>query len=105
MAEIIDGFFSLALLADGYIHPQPVQRVFIVEIDTAPPGMPGLWRKIKLRSGAGCVLQVSPRAPRSVIERGRGDRQGVTLLLGSVPAAAGGQHGAEIIRKTFIHPE
>src|SRR5579863_9593899 len=61
VAEIVDRFRALALLADDDIDPKPVERVFIVEIGAAAPGVPGLRSEIKLRSGVGGVLQVAPR--------------------------------------------
>src|SRR5580704_9339987 len=35
LTEIVDGFRALALLTDNDINPEPVQRVFVVEIRSA----------------------------------------------------------------------
>src|ERR1700688_4140363 len=68
MAEIVDGFLAFALLADDDVAPKPVQRVFIVEIGSAAPGVPCLRREIKFRSSVGGVLQVAPGAARSMVQ-------------------------------------
>ena len=60
---------AMALLADDDIGPEPVQRVFFVEIRSAPPRVPGLGSEVKLWRGIGGVLQVAPLAARKVIER------------------------------------
>src|SRR5205807_963770 len=96
LAEVVERLLALALLADDHIRPQPVERVFIVKIDAAPPGMPCPLRKIKLRSRIGCVLQVAPFTPRKVIEGCRSHCQRVPLLLGSTQSAARGEHRAQI---------
>ena len=59
----------MALLADDDIGPEPVQRVFFVEIRSAPPRVPRLRGKIKLRGRVRGVLQVAPLAARKVIGR------------------------------------
>src|ERR1035438_800978 len=72
LAKIIQRFLAHALLADNDIGPQPVQKVFIVEVDATPPGLPGMRGEIKLRSRVGRILQIAPRAPGSVVEGGGG---------------------------------
>src|ERR1041384_5276294 len=37
MAEVIDRLRSLRLLADDRVHPQPVQNIFIVVVESTPP--------------------------------------------------------------------
>ena len=68
LAKIIQRFLAFALLADGDVNPQPVQRVFFVEVDAATPGFPRMRSEIKLRGCIGSVLQVAPGASRSVVE-------------------------------------
>jgi hypothetical protein len=72
LAKIVQGLLALALLADDDVGPQPVQRVFIVEIDPSPPGFPGMRSEIELRSCIGGVLQIAPSASRSMVEGGGG---------------------------------
>ena len=96
---------AFGLLADDDVDPEPVQRVFVVEIGAAAPRLPGARRKIKLRSGVGGVLQVAPFAAGKVIEGGGGEGEVVAILIGGEQAAAGGEHEAEIIRQAFVDPE
>src|ERR1051326_1032203 len=62
VAEIVDRLLAFALLADDYVDPEPVQRVFAVEVGAATPGIPRLGREIELRGRVGGVLQVAPLA-------------------------------------------
>src|SRR5712672_2988042 len=97
MTEVVNGLLVLALLPDDDVDPEPVERVFVIKIRSAPPGMPGIRRKIKLGSRVGRVLQVAPGTPGSVVERGGGYRQIIALLVRCEQAAAGGQHSAQVI--------
>ena len=67
--------------------------------------MPGLRSEIKFRGGVGGVLQVAPGAAGSVIKSGGGHGKVFARLVGSEQPAAGGQHGAEIIREAFVNPQ
>ncbi len=82
VAEIVQRFLAFALLADDDVGPQPIQEIFFVEIYTTPPGVPGLRREIKLRSGIGRILQVAPGAAGSMVERSGSQGQIVAHLLG-----------------------
>ena len=64
-AEIVDGLRAFGLLADDDVGPEPVQRVFVIEIGAAAPRFPGSRSEIKLRRGVGGVLQVAPFAAGS----------------------------------------
>ena len=96
---------AFGLLADDDVDPEPVQRVFVVEIGAAAPGFPGAGREIKFGGGVGGVLQVAPFAAGNVIEGGGGEGEIVAILLGGEQAAARGEHEAEIVGEAFVDPE
>ena len=105
MTEIIQRLRAVTLLANNDVGPEPVQSAFVVKIDPAAPGVPGLGSEIKLRRSVGGVLQVAPGAAGCVIHPRRGLREIVARLLRSQQAAARGEHGAEIIGQSFVYPE
>ena len=81
MAEIVNRLRAFGLLADDDIDPQPIERVFVIEIGAAAPRGPGLRREIKLRRRVGGVLQITPGAAGEMIELRRGDGEIVTILI------------------------
>src|SRR5579872_6653734 len=94
VAEIVDRLLSFALLPDDYVDPEPVQRVFAVEIGAAAPGIPRLGREIELGRSIGRVLQIAPLAAGKVVELSSGDGQVITILCVGKQAAARGEHEA-----------
>ena len=105
MAEVVDGLLALALLPDDDVDPEPVQRVFIVEVGAAAPGVPRLRREIKLRGGVGGVLQVAPLAAGKVVELGGSQGKIVAVLIGAEQAASRGEHEAEIVGQALVDPK
>src|SRR5882672_9387196 len=105
MAEIVQGFLAFALLADDDVGPKPGQQALIVEVDSAPPGLPRLRREIKLRSGIGGILQVAPGASRSVIESSGSQSKIVAHLLTRKQPAAGSEHCAKVLGQAFVDPQ
>src|SRR5579859_28836 len=105
MAEIVDRLLAFALLADDYVDPEPVQRIFAVEVGAAAPGIPRLGREIELRRRIRGVLQIAPLAAWQVIELGGGYGQVVTILPGGKQAAARGEHEPEIVGEALVDPE
>src|SRR6267143_553793 len=104
-AKIIKRFLAFALLSNDRVHPKPVQIVFVIEVHTTPPRTPGSRRGIKLRCGSGCVLKFAPVPAGHVVQLSRGNGQIIPRLVGRQQTAAGGQHLAQVLCKTFVDPE
>jgi len=80
-AEIVQRLLALALLAYDHIHPQPVERIFVVKIDNRAARSATLRRKIKLRGASA----VSCRLRTGGLACGQGRRRYVpvvSLLVG-----------------------
>src|SRR5260370_40243550 len=82
-----------------------VRFVMVIEIHATTPRTPGSRREIKLRRGIGCVLKIAPGPAWHVVQLSRGNGQIVPRLVGGQQTAAGGQHLAQVLRKTFVDPE
>ncbi len=55
--------------------------------------------------GIGCVLKIAPDPAWHVVQLSRGDGQMIPRLVGRQQTAAGGQHLAQVLRKTLVDPE
>ena len=94
LTEVVDGLLIIGLLPDNHVDPEPVQHVFIVVVESAPPGLPLVRRSLHGGHTIGGVLQISPRSAGSVIESRRQDGNGIAKLLWRAQAAAAGKNVA-----------
>src|ERR1700722_1413575 len=103
MSEIVDCFLSVAFAIDDGGDFEPDQVAFVVVVAATLPIQPASPGS-ELSNGG-----VEKRAPSPAwaarTKSGRDGGKDIVILLRSPQAAAGSEHGAEIIREAFIHPE
>src|SRR5579859_2079143 len=68
VAKIVDGFLVVSLLADDGVDPQPVENVFAVIIEFAPPGGPLVGSTLHGGNAIGRILQIAPSAAGNMIK-------------------------------------
>src|SRR6476646_8550452 len=104
MAEVIDALLSISLLTNDGVYPKPVQNVFLVIIESAPPRVPLRRSSLHRRNSIGSVLQIAPGAARIVIKRSGNISQRIIKLFWCSDSSAPAEHISEIRGQAFIDP-
>src|SRR5689334_16353423 len=88
VTKVVERVLAPSLLPNNRVHPQPVEYVFIVIIERAPPGFPCPRSTLHRGYAISGVLQISPDASGTVVKISCYMRQGIAELFGRSQAAA-----------------
>ena len=105
-AKIVHRFLIFRQAAQGFVHIEPEQFAFLVEIGSAPPVRPVVGCVVEKGRGIGGVLKRPPVASRTIFIGGHELTELLhRLFLRQQAASRGENKAAEIFRQSLIDPE